>query len=359
MAKATRTSILSDQKHLGREPEFKGEVLSGISLIKALNWYNYFGDSDIAKTYIQEYCNKNKIKIKISNHFLNTYAWLARIKMRGGNFDEVTTRKFESYIKLLQNGANIQALNKLTHTEPTTASAEQKPIQNRLDLWMPAIEDMVDNYKSSDSMYNFIRANNIPQMYVRQIQDYYRPILEEAVAAYNKTDKELQEAYRHFSRADFKSYITRLKSIVEDCDKFLDNVKRERKPRKKKTKSVEAILKHFKYLKFDSNLQISSEDPSKIIGASAVYVFNVKYRTITVFTAKDGEGLSVSRTSIINYDEEQSLTKRTGRKTSEIVKKIVDGTKRSRIRVITDLKAEPIKFVNRLNENCLILKIDK
>lgn len=348
--KATRTSILTDQKYLGREPEYNGEVLSQSQLIKALNWYNHFKTSDDAKEYIIEYCKNKKLKVAISGHKTNTFGWLARIVNKGGNLDDNTYSKLNSYVAELKNRKVL-----VKNEDP----AEEDVSTSRVGQWLPDFEEAIDNFKNKFDTYVYIRSHNIPQMYVKEISDKYQRLLDELEIARAKSDEQVNEAYRGYSRTDLKALTEFVRSIVDDCAKFLGNVKKERKPRKKKVKSTEALLKYFKYQQHDDKLKLSSDDPSKIIGSSAVYVLNTKYKTLTMFIAKDATGLTVNRTAIDNYDEKQSVTKRVGRKLEDVVKQITEGTKRSRPKVLDAIKADPIRFTDRLNENSLILKVDR
>lgn len=350
MAKNTTTSIIVDTKYLGREPEFGSDVMSQIELIRSLNWYNYFKDTDVAKEYLNAYANSNNLKLQISLHDTNTFGWLARMISRGAKLPEYTLEQFNKYIN------KIKKVKKVVEASSNTTETREV---NRLSIWLPEIEEMVDNYNQPFNCYNFISTNNIPQTYVKQIIDYYQPQADEVRDAYDKKDKDLVEGYSNFSRTELKAFLLRLNSIIEDCQKFLGNTKKERKPRKKRAKSVDTILKHFKYLKHDDNLKLSSEDPSKIIGCSALYVLNTKYNTLTMFIAADDSGLTISRTSIANFDQKKSMTKRVGRKLNDVVKAINEGTKRSRVKVLDSVKSDPATFTDRLNENSLILKVDK
>lgn len=351
--KVTRTAISFDQKYLGREPVYDGEVLTQIKLIRALNWYNHFKQLDDSKEYIVEYCKLNKIKINVSTHKSTTHGWLARILTQGGKLPESTQVKFNDYITKLKSmkAAAVEA----KAAEPVT---EEKEV-NRLGIWMPDFEEAIDKYKESFDTYSYIRSHNIPQIYVKQIAERYQGLLEELEIAYAKTNDQVNEAYRGYTRTDLKALRTRVQSIIEDANRYVGNVKKERKPRKKKVKSTEAILKHFKCQQRDDKLKLVSEDPSKIIGATALYALNTKYNTLTVFVAKDATGLSVNRTAITNFDEKQSQTKRVGRKLTEVINAINNGTKRTRPKVLELVKSDAIRFTDRINENTLILKVDK
>jgi len=340
-------------KYLGREPEFSSDtVLGWTDLARNYNWYNHFKNTDDAKQYLNEFCKANKIKINISNHNTNTFGWVARMIPRGAKLDESTLTKFKDY---------LSTLKKPSKNEVVIEKKEETPQRqvNRLDQWLPDFEEAIDNFKGPFSAYNYLTSNNVPQMYAKMIQEHYEPLYNEIKSAYNKEDDQLVEAYKVHRRTELKALMLFVKGIVDDCDKFLSNVKKERKPRKKREKSVDSLLKHFKYQQNDTALKLTSEDPAKIIGSTSIYVLNTKYKTLTVFHAKNGETLSINRTAIANYDEKTSRTKRAGRALNKVIDAINNGTKKSRIKVIDTIKTDDAKFTDRLNDSCIILKVDK
>jgi hypothetical protein len=76
---------------------------------------------------------------------------------------------------------------------------------------------------------------------------------------------------------------------------------------------------------------------------------------LTVFRAIDRGGLQVKGTSIINYDEKNSFTKRTGRKPEEYLKKVLEGGKIVLRKLMDDMKEAPLAY--RINENTILLRI--
>lgn len=343
---------MADYKFLGTEPEFKSldVELTNIKLVRIYSWYNSLRDTDHAKSYITDYCKKNNIKISISKHNINTYAWLARILTRGAKVAPELIDRLHKYLSTL-------APDKITKEvdQPRVVRAV-----NRLDEWLPELEQAVDNFEEAFDGYAFFSQQSIPQTYVTQITEYYQPLLMELHEAYQKKDKDLIEAYSCYSRPQLKKMGLLVKSIIDDGNRYVDNVKKERKPRKKRTKSVESQLKYFKYMKDSLDLKLKSEDPTKIIGSSAVYVLNTKTNIMSMFVAKDAEGLSVSRTSISNYDEKSSKSKRVGRRLAEALKLTLEGTKASRKRALDKIPtAYASNFVDRINEHTIILKVDK
>jgi hypothetical protein len=127
-------------------------------------------------------------------------------------------------------------------------------------------------------------------------------------------------------------------------------------PRKPRAISVEKKLKNFKFQKEDNTFKIASVNPEKVIGAQELWTFNTKYKTLTVFRALDRGGLQVKGTSIINYDEATSVTKRTGRKPEVYVDKVLNGGKIVLRKLMDELKNDaPLAY--RINENTILLKV--
>lgn len=355
MAKVSaRTSRIVDVKYLGKEPTFDPEeVLTGSKLIRALSWYNHFKDTDAAKNYLIEYAKSNNIKISAGNHsHPNTQAWIARMIQLGAKFDSPTMERFHSYIDNLKKQPREIVANDNQNNQRTATD-------NKLSQWLPDFEEAIDNYKSKFVAYDYFKNNQVPQIYVKQIGEWYSPLLSELKEAYLKQDEQLKEAYKNYSRTDLKALITFVESIINDVDSYLGNVKKERKPRKPRTKSIDTILKHFKYMKHSDVLKVSSEDPQKILGGQYLYVLNTKQNILTMFVAADQNGFGIQRTAITNYDEKQSISKKVGRRLDVVINQISAGTKRTRTKVLDSVKTNPTKLSDRLSDHHLIIKVDK
>jgi Pyruvate/2-oxoacid:ferredoxin oxidoreductase gamma subunit len=107
-----------------------------------------------------------------------------------------------------------------------------------------------------------------------------------------------------------------------------------------------------KFLAESKEYGLKSISPEKIISSTMLVVFNEKYRTLTVYHAKDPRGLGVKGTTITNYDEEKSVTKKL-RKPKEVLAKL------SGVRAVTNaiaaIKTKPAKMTGRINENTVLV----
>jgi hypothetical protein len=169
-------------------------------------------------------------------------------------------------------------------------------------------------------------------------------------------DPQLKEGYSHLKKKQLDELIKFYHSLIADAERYGDVAKKVRKPRKPRPVSVEKKLKTFKYQKEDANFKIASVNPEKLIGCQELWTFNTKYKMITVLRAADRGGLDVKGTSIINYDEKTSVTKRTGRKPEVFVKKVMETGKIGLRKIMDEMKvAAPLSY--RINENTILLRI--
>jgi hypothetical protein len=217
------------------------------------------------------------------------------------------------------------------------------------------IEQLLDS-NAVFSLYEWLKGRQIPAAYCPAIISHYAPVLDELLEALEGKDEQLKEAYRHYTKKQLKERIEFFNSLITDAERYGSVTKKTRAPRKPRPVSIEKKLKNLKFQKEDNSFKIASINPEKIIGCQELWTFNTKYKTLTVFRAIDRGGLQVKGTSIINYDESNSFTKRTGRKPEEYVKRVLDGGKIVLRKLMEELKSDaPLAF--RINENTILMKV--
>ena len=141
--------------------------------------------------------------------------------------------------------------------------------------------------------------------------------------------------------------------------------KQLRKPRKPKVYSADKLVAKLKFKKVDEKYKLASIDPAQIIGASELWVFNVKTRKLGKYVAsnidpkgmqRDGTGLSVKGTTILGFDEKQSIQK-TLRKPEEQLKEFKDSGKVKLRKFLEDIKTTDTKLNGRSNTDTVLLKV--
>jgi len=352
-------SYLVNQKYLGDEPIFaKGK---DTSISRAFNWYNVMCDVNDAREYTVEYFKNigNTEMVKVAKAipdklFPMTSAWVFRMLARGAQFDdEFISRAVARLRAIKSNGENT--VDDIAESKPSNVINIQDRIRDKASDLIGDVEELLDKGEEF-SLYDWLRSNEIPATYAPRIAAYYAPVLAELIEAAEGKDPQLKEGYKHYTKKQLEARVLFFNNLIEDAERYTDITKKTRKPRKPRTISVEKKLKHFKYQKEDSNYKIASVNPEKIIGSQELWTFNTKYKTLTVFRAIDRGGLQVKGTSIVNYDDNNSVTKRTGRKPEYYVDRVLNGGKVIIRKLMDELKNDaPLSY--RINENTIILKV--
>ena len=349
-------SYLINLKYLGEEPILKGDV-DDSALGKALTWYNYMCEDNDAREYIIEYLKATKQDALLKkfrrvpmSRVPKTYAWVYRIKTRGGAIHPDTLMRADRAIQACLEYMEAESIDepKQVVERPTI----QDRVKERVNDIIGDVECILDSGELIN-MYEWLQKNSIPPAHARKIAEYYKPLCDEYAYALTVDN----EGYENYTKSQLKTKLGYVLKLVEDCERFAGNVKKARAPRKKKAPTVDKLLKHFQYQKDSNEYKLQSVAPESIIGAQELWTFNTKYKTISVFRARGPSGLSVRRTSIDSYDSESSLTKRVGRKPEEYIKKVLSGGKIILRKLMDEIKAEPSTFSDRINNNTILLKV--
>jgi hypothetical protein len=351
--RVTRTeAYLINSKYLGDEPEFKSPITES-EYGKALTWYNYMCTTDDAREYITTFLIERnrkaeaKLLAKLDNCWVPTsVAWRCRMISRGY---QVPYENDFLESELAKNLARVEI-----KPEFTKISIQDRMREKTQDV-IGDIEEMIDTNKPF-SLYDWMKAQQLPAAYCNAIIAFYTPILDELIEALDSKDPQLKEGYSYFTKKELRDRVVFFNKIIEDCEQYSNVTKKVRKPRKPRTVSAEKKLKHLKYQKEDGTFKIASINPEKIIGCQELWTFNTKTKVVTVFRAIDRGGLQFNRTSIVGYDEKQSFSRSTGRKTEYCLDKIQNGGKIILRKLIDELKTEKA-LQTRINETTILMKV--
>lgn len=362
--KTKSESYLVNLKYMGEEPLLKGSV-DDSTLLRTLNWYNYMCEDNDAREYIIEYLKSTKQEVLLKkfrrvpmSRIPKTYAWVYRIVSRGGNIHPNALMRADKAIKESLHYMEDEKVE--VNDKPVTEKPSiQDRIAEKLSDYIGDVENTIDNLPKDWSMYKHLQSTQFPAKLTTKVAEYYRPILEELEAALQGDDEQLKEAYKHFSKPKLRERIAVFQMIVEDCDRYAGNLRKQRAPRKKKAPTADKLLKHFQYQKVSNEHKLQSVAPESIIGAQELWTFNTKYNVLTVFRASGHSGLSVKRTSIAGFDVDNSTSKRIGRKTEDMLQRVLTGGKIVLRKLMDEIKSDPVKVADRINTNVVLLKVTR
>ena len=176
---------------------------------------------------------------------------------------------------------------------------------------------------------------------------------------------QLKEGYAHLKKGDVKNFRSAIDTLMTELDFIIEQAKATRKPRKPKQRSASKVVEKLKFSKADPKYSLASIDPTLIIGANELWVFNVKTRKLGKYIAsnidpkglqRDGTGLSVKGTTIIGFDENTSIQK-TLRKPADQLKEFKNAGKVALRKFLDEIPTTDTKLNGRCNPDTVLLKV--
>ena len=358
----------ADAKYLGAEPTWEDLQFLNESELRsregqALNWYNYFFEPKEGRKFILEFMetvDMPKAAMTMFNRLPDfqinsTTAALARMYIMGWE-DSERRKKVESRImELCRKGADLVAEDK--KQAAVKAVVPQKlPVNDLIN----DIEQMIDEESESLSgFYEWLKNKSAKPTDVRGVMEYYAGWFAElAEASERNADPQLKEAYAYLTKKQLKERVDLFAGIIADCESYLSNSRKSvvRKPRKTKPKTADKLVGKLKFQKEHTELKIVSVDPTKIIGARELWVFNTKYNVLAHYVSE--QGLSVKGTTLQGFNEEGSQQKKL-RKPADTLPLITGSTAKAAERAFENLKTKEASTNGRINEFTVILRAIK
>ena len=227
------------------------------------------------------------------------------------------------------------------------------------------IEDAIENFHNDADSFdpkafkviNLLKAKDAKAAHARIIKSFYQRQLEELLEATSAgADEQLKEAYSHRSKTEWKKLIAFLTEVANACTMLMEESKVNRKPRAKKAQSKDKLVAKLKYLKTFEELKLVSINPTDIIGAKELWVYNTKTRKLGKYVAAAYQDLGIKGTTIINFSEADSICK-TIRKPEEKLKEFKTAGKVALRKFLDDINATDTKLNGRINEEIILLKV--
>ena len=362
-----------DGKFIGDEPVWDKDVLPSnrmAALMRSFNWYNYNCDNKQAVEFVVNWLEtmpkRKKLASAVKNNpdrMSSTIGWVCRMMRMGWKANISELRHVARALR------NVPVEKPAPKVEKKDEPVVYKPnIQDRLREMMHdaagEIEGRLDDFVLSGCKDDNIRAFaylkevNLPQVQAAKMPQLFARTIAEIEEAIEGKDAQLKEGYSNFTKVQLKALLKAYQLILKDIDSYVATKKVQRKPRLAKPKSVDKIVAKVKYKTEDNELKITSAKPVTIVGASEVWVFNTKTRKIGRYVSEFPGGLTIKGTSIVGYNEVESIQK-TIRKPAEKIKEFMSVTKAQTKKFMTGIKAVDIKLNGRLSADILILKVFK
>jgi len=386
--KSKRNPIFLDEKYTGPEPEWAGkEKLTDaefkIELLKAFQYYNYFYSNKDFRAEVNDYLKKSG---KLTKDELRIYkaskdCWtpvqvgaLIRMIDRGAPlranqidyiFDKVrdaiaTVSKADMANADFEDQADAAEAANKAKAKPSLFETIQSKLTEQAQALGGEIEGQIDmvlmGQKPDLNVYKWLNENQVSQPVANKIKFFFQAFWSDIKEAKASKDEQLQEAYSNIDKKKYKAFETFFEGMFADFESYNKSKKAERKPRKKKAVSADKLVAKLKYAKDFKELKLTSIRPTEIVGAEVLWVYNTKTRKLGKYIAEFGAQLSVKGSTILNYDEGQSLAK-TLRKPEQKLPELLKAGKVPLRKFLEDIKATAIKLTGRINADTILLRV--
>ena len=368
-----------DTKYMGEEPLYVVQPdpdRRTSALSYGFGWYNWFYGKKDAKELMCQFLDftkrdtEAKMMRKVAeSEFINTYCWLARMKLRGLELTERETAQFENEISRLLKAyhkpevkESITSVNKDVTESPARPNIQDILREKAKDA-AGELEGVFDDFiltgKVSTKTMDIVARFNVMPQHVSLISDVWKKKQAEFEELQGGLDKQLNEGYNYLTKIQVRNILKYIDQVLSDLNAYISVKKASKAPRKKKAVPVEKIVSKLKYLKEfkdpTNKLDLLSISPVKLHGASEAWVYDTAKRKLHHYIADEySKTFTVKGNTILGFDTNKSEIK-TLRKPGEQIKEVM-GSKPAARKFFADIKAVATTPNGRFNENLIILK---
>ena len=244
----------------------------------------------------------------------------------------------------------------------------QDRIREQAGAMAEEIDIAIDNFildpnNFDPKQYNLVkllRGKGAKAAQARYIKSFYQFGQNELLElSSGNADDQLREAYRHLPRKNVRKLIDFYQFIMDACDQIAAEAKVNKKPRAKKVKPAEDLVKKLKFRTSDDKLGIVSVPPAQLVKAQSALIYNIKTRKIGLYVAKNSEGFGIKGTSLLNFTDMSG--QKTLRKPVEQLKELKEQNTQKRVETWFNkgIKTTETKLNGRFNEDTVILRLFK
>ena len=249
--------------------------------------------------------------------------------------------------------------------EDTPVVAKVVSIRNNLNDFMTSVDDSLTTIIKGSVITNipgFIAGYKLNASEMQQAVsniDLMSLEFRELQEARQKTerddmDEQLVEGYSHIK----KSIVASVIAFFDDLQIGLMETKQAKKItriRRKKPTDKNKLVRRLNYTKDYHELNLKSIDPVEIIGASEVWVYDIKRKRIGVYASEYANTLGVKGTVIDNYSLNKSYEK-TVRK-DELIKSFMDCRKNGLHSFMDKINGKKFPAKSRVQSTMVLLKV--
>jgi hypothetical protein len=281
-------------------------------------------------------------------------------------FNQIDTERIPMWLcvhcHMMNNGLRLDDLDFIKTNDRIAYMLEHDVPQKEERQAMPSefgnpviayVEGLLDQFYNSGytyvnpKLYDYYKANGIKQSDAKAVREYYLPLIGE-LTVHPVTPIKKQKAYLEF-----------VSDIIRDSTTYCQTERKVRKakqPRKKKMKTADQLVAKVQFKAEDTTLKLASLPPTKIVGSATVWLFNTKYKKLTMLTTSGDNKLGIRGTSVTGFDGNLSKAK-TIRKPEKNLIALMDLPRVAMVKQFLALKTREQPANGRISKDTIILRV--
>ena len=375
-----------DDIYMGPEPDFRttppptDKAERRVAYSKAAHWYYYYTNKKGYTKEVITYCQKVlKFTKKEIQAMRKVPDW--KIYMKSHSFVKLTERGWDfsaEYIKeqhdRLRNEVLPEGLALLKEAKNQKEEKPKAPVlspherqklkvlntihlefdERVVDKWM---EGIFSKKEVQFPCYSLMQLHGIKGSALNIFKDMVMTEYEPVKAAYDKTDKDCEEAYAHVKKGDKRKMIDLMDSVFEDIERAREAAKSARTANRK-PKARDAQVAKLNYLKDHEDSKVVSINPVLIPQAGWLWIYNTKTKRLTEFKTNSTNGFEVRGSTIYNWDQDFSR-QAVLRKPEEVLPQILNKTIKQIDNIWKGLTTKVGKPTGRINKDTILLRAEE
>ena len=277
-----------------------------VSMLLALNHYNREFDNKQKKSWAVLHFGK---KVKFNNDFsdgeFKTLGTLCRILDNGYQLTDKHQIVLDNEAKRLSVPSKVKV--EVVEVAKKVGPSIQEKMDEKVSEFLGEFAGLVDDYTITGTIPKvdkLVAQFAIRGPMIKKVQDKVANTMAELEEALAGTDKQLNEGYGHFKKAQLKKLLGIYTALIDALGQA--KVMTVRKARVTKVKPPAIVAAKVKYQVENKDLKLVSVHPAQVVGAESIYVFNSKYRKLQYYEAITGQTLTWKGTSVMNWDVNKS-----------------------------------------------------
>jgi hypothetical protein len=369
----------SDSKYVGDEPQYpdveKQRAWTGsdyqTQLMRTLNWYAHTQDKKKSAEWLAAFIERNPRRAKLAMAIRRGEVWpgatvgyVLRAGRVGLELRFSTLRKLVTILKEAEANKSVEKEEVKEEVKPKGPNIQDR-LNERMSECLGELEGRFDDFittcdfKGDPKVVELLTQFNVQPAQLKSAVALAERRIAEYEDVLTTKDSQTLEAYKHYGKRQINAVVKWWQQVITDCNSYNVVKKASKAPRKKKTVTPEKLVSKLKFMKEFTELKLKSIDPTTIVTAQDLWVYNTKTRKLGVYIVDQYAGaLSVKNSSIVGFDAAASVQK-TLRKPAEQLKELASNGKPAAKKWFKGVRTTETKLNGRIGVDIILLKAYK